>query len=69
MAGYDQVNVQTALNAWLSEPGRTHRLVGLTDYHHSDFGLADMMQQSEGWDGPDIGNVELAGPCDLILGR
>jgi hypothetical protein len=68
---YDQVNVQTALNAWLSEPGRTHRLVGLTDYHHSDFGLADMMQQSEGWDGPDVGNVELealaAGPGGLTL--
>ena len=42
-----------------AKPGRTYRLVGLTDYHHSDFGLADMMQQGEGWDGPDIGNVEL----------
>ena len=62
---YDQVNVQTGLDAWLAEPGRTHQLVGLTDYRHQDFGLADLMQGSQRW-GPDIGNVALealpAGP-------
>ena len=62
---YDQVNVQTGLDAWLAEPGRTHRLAGLTDYRHHDFGLADLMQESQRW-GPDIGNIALealpAGP-------
>jgi len=34
---YDQVNVQTGLEAWLAEPGRTHELVGLTRFRHRDF--------------------------------
>jgi len=56
--GYDQVNVQTALDIWLAEPGRAHQLVGLTDYRHSDFGLADLLQD-EGWGyGIGIGSVE-----------
>ena len=56
--GYDQVNVQTAVDVWLAEPGRAHQLVGLTDYRHSDFGLADLLQD-EGWGyGIGIGSVE-----------
>jgi hypothetical protein len=56
--GYDQVNVQTAVDMWLAEPGRTSQLVGLTDYRHSDFGLADLLQD-EGWGrGVGIGSVE-----------
>ncbi len=67
---YDQVNVQTGLDAWLGQPGRTHRLVGLTEFRHRDFGLADLMQQSDRWGGgPDIGNVAIealpAGPGGL----
>lgn len=66
--GYDRVNVQTGLEVWLAEPGRTHRLVGLTKYRHTDFGLADLLQRSERW-GPGIGNVETealpAGPGGL----
>ena len=54
---YDQVNVQTGLDAWLAEPGRTHRLVGLTQYRHRDFGLADLLQRGQPW-GPAIGSVE-----------
>jgi cell division protease FtsH len=54
---YDRVNVQTGLEAWLTEPGRTHRLVGLTQYRHRDLGLADLLQGSE-WSGPGIGSVE-----------
>jgi hypothetical protein len=50
---YDQVNVQTAIDIWLAEPGRTHELVGLTEYRHRDFGLADLLQTG-GW-GPGIG--------------
>jgi hypothetical protein len=56
--GYDQVNVQTAVDIWLAEPGRSHQLVGLTDYRHSDFGLAELLQD-EGWGyGIGIGSVE-----------
>jgi ATPase family associated with various cellular activities (AAA) len=56
--GYDQVNVQTAVDIWLAEPGRAHQLVGLTDYRHSDFGLADLLRD-EGWGyGIGIGSVE-----------
>jgi ATPase family associated with various cellular activities (AAA) len=54
---YDQVNVQTGLDAWLAEPGRTHRLIGLTQYRHRDFGLADLLQGSQRW-GPVPGSVE-----------
>jgi hypothetical protein len=53
---YDQVNVQTGLDAWLAEPGRSHHLVGLTHYRHRDFGLADLMQPGQPWS-PGIGNV------------
>jgi cell division protease FtsH len=54
---YDQVNVQTGLDAWLAEPGRTHRLVGLTQYRHRDFGLADLLRGGQPW-GPALGSVE-----------
>lgn len=54
---YDQVNVQTGLDAWLAEPGRTHELFGLTQYRHRDFGLADLLQgATQPW-GPGIGSV------------
>ena len=53
---YDQVNVQTGLDAWLAEPGRSHQLVGLTRYRHRDFGLADLMQPGQPWS-PGLGNV------------
>jgi hypothetical protein len=51
-AAYDQVNVQTAVDAWLAAPGpgRTHRLVGLTDYQHREFGLSELLRSSgEHW--------------------
>jgi len=54
---YDQVNVQTGLDAWLHEPGRSHQLGGLTRYRHRDFGLADLLQDSgQPW-GPGVGSV------------
>ena len=44
---YEHVNVQAALDAWLAEPGRSHRLVGLADYRHrGSFGLADLLGQT-----------------------
>ena len=39
---YDHVNVQAGLDAWLAEPGREHEIAGLTRFHHSGFGLADL---------------------------
>jgi len=66
--GYDRVNVQVGLEAWLGAPGRTHRLVGLTQYRHREFGLADLLRGGERW-GPRIGSVETealpAGPGGL----
>ena len=54
---YDQVNVQTGLDAWLAKPGRSHELVGLTRFRHSDFGLADLLQGSgQPWH-PGVGSV------------
>lgn len=42
--GYDQVNVQAGLDAWLAADGREHRLAGVTGFRHMDFGLADLLQ-------------------------
>lgn len=65
---YDRVNVQTGLEAWLGEQRRSHRLVGLTEYRHHDFGLADLLHTSNRW-GPGTGSVETealpAGPGGL----
>ncbi|HEX4700372.1 MAG TPA: hypothetical protein VH857_13575 [Actinomycetes bacterium] len=40
---YEHVNVQLGLEAWLARPGRSHRLVGLTNFRHREFGLADLL--------------------------
>jgi hypothetical protein len=42
--GYDHVNVQAGLDAWLAAEGRAHRLAGVTGFRHMDFGLADLLQ-------------------------
>lgn len=54
---YDQVNVQTGLEAWLAEPGRSHELVGLTRFRHGDFGLADLLQGGGQHWHPGVGSV------------
>jgi hypothetical protein len=41
---YDQVNVQAGLDAWLAGPGRSHEIAGITKFHHSMFGLAELAQ-------------------------
>ncbi|HET6937625.1 MAG TPA: ATP-binding protein [Nocardioides sp.] len=49
--GYEHVNVQRALDAWLEQRGREHRLIGLTDYRHrGQFGLGDLLS-SDGFHG------------------
>src|SRR5215510_3936480 len=45
---YDQVNVQAGLEAWLADPGRSHEIAGLTRFHHTMFGLADLTQPGHG---------------------
>jgi len=57
---YEHVNVQAALDAWLAESGRSHRLVGVADYRHrGSFGLADLLGQTgeHRFHGPRPGNV------------
>ena len=54
---YDLVNIQIGLNAWLAVDGRTHELVGLTNYRHSEFGLSDLLQPDRYEHGPTPGNV------------
>src|SRR5436305_14323774 len=43
-ATYDHVNLQGALDRWTQAPGRSTALVGLTDFQHSMFTLADLTQ-------------------------
>jgi hypothetical protein len=66
---YDRVNVQTGVNAWLAEPGRTHTLTGLIDYRHRDISLPDLMRP--GRYGAGLGSVETealpAGPGGKTL--
>ena len=41
---YEHVNVQAALDAWLAEPGREHRIVGVAGLrHHGPMGIADLL--------------------------
>jgi cell division protease FtsH len=62
---YDQVNVQAGVDAWLEAPGREHRVAGLTQFRHQDFGLAELLGDSSGFM-PGVGSVALqalpAGP-------
>lgn len=41
-AGYEHVNVQAGLDAWLAEPSRSARLVGVIGFQHQQFGLAEL---------------------------
>src|SRR5712691_8434033 len=66
---YDRVNVQTGVDAWLAEPGRTHTLTGLVDYRHRDISLPDLMRPGRYSSG--VGSVETealpAGPGGQTL--
>ncbi|MBA2444498.1 MAG: ATP-binding protein [Nocardioidaceae bacterium] len=57
---YDHVNVQAGLDAWLSQSGRTHQLVGLVNFSHREFGLSDLLRSGLSMPldyGPRPGNV------------
>ncbi len=59
-ANYDHVNLQGALERWTREPGRSTSLVGLTDFQHLMFTLADLAQSAASLHGPGIGAVAMA---------
>ena len=54
---YELVNVQTGLDAWLGSGDRTHRLVGMANHQHRQFGLGDLLQKDPYGHGPVPGNV------------
>lgn len=58
---YEHVNVQIAVDAWLTGDGRSHELLGLTGFQHRSFGLADLVAGSP-HPGmlPGLGNVAMA---------
>ncbi|WP_104522392.1 hypothetical protein [Blastococcus atacamensis] len=43
--GYEHVNVQAGLDAWLASPGRAHALVGIAGFQHAVFGLGELLGQ------------------------
>jgi DNA polymerase III delta prime subunit len=45
---YDHVNIQAGIDAWLSGPQRSAEVLGVLNHRHHDFGLSELMQESEG---------------------
>ena len=58
--GYDHVNLQAGLDAWLAQPGRQHELVGITGFRNASFGLADLAQAGPDGAGLGLGSVAMA---------
>ncbi len=57
---YDHVNVQAGLDAWLGGPERAHRLIGVVNVRHREFGLSDLLRSTIDpayGHGPQPGNV------------
>jgi ATPase family associated with various cellular activities (AAA) len=54
---YEHVNVQAGIDAWLREAPVTSQLVGVVDFQHQDFGLAELLSDSGHRYGPRPGNV------------
>jgi ATPase family associated with various cellular activities (AAA) len=50
--GYEHVNVQAGLDAWLADPDRTAQLVGIVGYQHRPFGLGELLTAVEGHSDP-----------------
>jgi hypothetical protein len=62
--GYDHVNLQTGLDAWLAGWRREHELAGLTGFQHENFGLADLLQPAAAHAWLGVGSVAMAAlPC------
>jgi hypothetical protein len=54
---YEHVNLQVALDHWLSAQGRSHQLIGITGFQNRMFSLADLSQPMTAMHGPGIGSV------------
>jgi ATPase family associated with various cellular activities (AAA) len=69
--GYDHVNVQAGLNAWLAADGRDHEVYGITGFQHTVFGLAELLQPGHVEDYLSLGSVATderpAGPGGATL--
>jgi hypothetical protein len=67
--GYDHVNLQAGLDAWLGGPIREHELIGLTGLRNTGVGLADLLQPGADAAGVGVGSVAMAarpaGPAGL----
>jgi hypothetical protein len=50
--GYDHVNVQAGLDAWLAHGGRTWHLVGIAGFQHVIFGIGDLLSTGGDADQP-----------------
>jgi hypothetical protein len=65
--GYDHVNLQAGVDAWLARWDREHELVGLTGFRHASFGLADLLRPGAETAGLGVGSVAMtarpAGPA------
>jgi hypothetical protein len=61
--GYDHVNVQAGLDAWLAEPGRTSQLVGIAGFQHVVFGIGDLLLS----DGGDHYGLRPGNPASINL--
>ena len=56
---FEHVNLQLALDHWLAAEARRHELVGLTEFQHRMFTLADLAQPMTAMHGPHLGSVAL----------
>ncbi|MGY1842015.1 AAA family ATPase [Modestobacter sp. SYSU DS0875] len=45
--GYEHVNVQAGLDAWLAQPGRSSEVVGVLGFRHHHFGLAELIGHAD----------------------
>jgi ATPase family associated with various cellular activities (AAA) len=50
--GYEHVNVQAGLEAWLAGGGRRSEVVGVLSFRHQHFGLAELLTTTAEQDGP-----------------
>lgn len=57
--GYDHVNVQIGVDAWIGGAGRGHELLGMANFRHREFGLGDLLRPQDHPEdyGPRPGNV------------